>query len=48
MAQSVSIETTHPTYAYRAADITPAATPTDVLAQVCICILSGLKNSEHK
>lgn len=34
MAQSVSIETTHPTYAYRAADITPAATPTDVLALV--------------
>lgn len=29
MAQGVTIETTHPTYAYRAADITPAATPTD-------------------
>ena len=34
MAQSVTIETTRPTYAYRAADITPAATPTDVLALV--------------
>ena len=32
MANGVTIESTHPTYAYRAADITPAATPTDVLA----------------
>ena len=32
MAQSVVIENNRPTYAYRAADITPAATPTDVLA----------------
>jgi hypothetical protein len=34
MSQSVVIETTHPTYSYRAADFTPAATPTDVLALV--------------
>lgn len=34
MAQSVVIETSHPTYAYRAADITPVATATDVLALV--------------
>jgi len=34
MAQGVVIETFHPTYAYRAADITPVATATDVLALV--------------
>ena len=34
MAQGVIVETAHPTYAYRAADISPAATPTDVLALV--------------
>lgn len=34
MSQSVVIDTLHPTYAYRAADITPVATATDVLALV--------------
>jgi len=34
MAQSVVIDTLHPTYAYRAADVTPVATATDVLALV--------------
>lgn len=34
MAQSVVIETSHPTYAYRAADFTPVASATDILALV--------------
>ena len=34
MSQSVVIDTFHPTYSYRAADFTPAATATDVLALV--------------
>jgi len=34
MSQGVVVETFHPTYAYRAADITPVATATDVLAIV--------------